>query len=147
MSLRSILISCTAATIALAASAAMAQARQTESALRCEQTSFRIYFQHGSAALDNTATQLLSAAERNVGACAYTELHVMVDPASGRAAERGQAIRAAANGRTWNVVRIERRDALRRAAYSAGPDFAEIIMTPNHMPVRNPLITAPSVGV
>ena len=146
MPLRSVLISCTTAMIALAAGAAIAQARQAESALRCEQTNLRIYFQHGSAALDGTATQLLAAAERNVGACAYTELHVMVDPASGRAAERGQAIRAAANGRAWNVVRIERRSALHRAAYRAGPDFAEVTMTPNHMPARNELI-APDVGV
>ena len=147
MSLRSILISSTIATIALAAGAAIAQARQPASALRCEQTSVRIYFQHGSAALDDTARQLLGAAARNVGACHYTELHVMLDPANGRAAERGQAIRAAADGRAWNVVRIERRAALRRAAYSAGPEFAEVMMTPNHMPARNDLITAPNVGV
>ena len=132
--------------IALAAGAAIAQARQPASALRCEPTNFRIYFQHGSAALDDTARQLLGAAERHVGACHYSELHVMLDPANGRAAECGQAIRAAANGRAWNVVRIERRPALDRAAYRAGPDFAEVTMTPNRLPATNELIT-PSVGV
>lgn len=146
MPLRSILISCTAAMFALAAPATIAQARQSASALRCDATTVRIYFQHDSASIDDTARQLLSAAERHVGACHYSELHVMLDPANGRAAERGQAIRAAANGRAWNVVRIERRPALDRAAYRAGPDFAEVTMTPNRLPATNALI-APNVGV
>jgi hypothetical protein len=84
--------------------------------------------------------------QRDVGACRYAELHVMVDPASGRAAQRAHAIRAAANARAWNVVRLERLPALHRAAFSAGPDYAEVMMTPNVMPATNELI-APDVGV
>lgn len=147
MLVRSILVSCAVAMMAQAACAGIAQARQSASALRCEQTNFRIYFQHGEAALDDAARQLLAAAESHVGACAYAELHVMVDPASARPAERGQAIRAAANARAWNVVRIERRSPLHTAAYGAGPDYAEVTMTPNVIGPRNDLITAPDLGV
>jgi hypothetical protein len=142
MSLRFVMLSAAAAMIVSAG--AMAQTR--EGASRCEQTNFRIYFQHDSAALDDAARQVLAVAQRDVGACRYAELHVMVDPASGRAAQRAHAIRAAANGRAWNVVRLERQPALHRAAFSASPDFAEVMMTPNLMPVTNDLI-APDVGV
>jgi hypothetical protein len=142
MSLRFVMLSCAAAMIV----AAVASAEAREGAARCEQTSFRIYFQHDSAALDDAAWQVLSVAERDVGGCGYAELHVMVDPASARAAERGQAIRAAANGRAWNVVRLERLPALRRAVFGAGPDYAEVTMTPNVLPVTNELI-GPDVGV
>lgn len=142
MSLRLVMLS--AAAVMIVSAGAMAQPR--DGASRCEQTSFRIYFQHDSAALDDAARQVLSVAQRDVGACRYAELHVMVDPASGRAAERARVIRAAANGRAWNVVRLERRQALHQAAFSAGPDFAEVMMTPNVMPVTNDLI-APDVGV
>jgi len=142
MSLRLVMFSC-AATM-LVSAGAMAQAR--DGASRCEQTSFRIYFQHDSAALDDATRQVLSVALRDVGACRYAELHVIVDPASGRAAERAHAIRAAANGRAWNVVRLERLPSLRRAVFGAGPDYAEVTMTPNVLPSTNELI-APDVGV
>ena len=142
MSLRFVMLSCAAALIV--SGAAMAQTR--DSAARCEQTNFRIYFQHGSAVLDDTAQQVLATAERNVGGCGYAELHVMVDPASGQAAERSQAIRAAANARAWNVVRVERLPALRQAVYGGGPDYAEVTMTPNVLPATNELV-APDVGV
>jgi hypothetical protein len=142
MSLRLVMLSAAAAMIVSAG--AVAQTR--DGASRCEQTNFRIYFQHDSAALDDAAQQMLAVAERDVGACRYAELHVMVDPASGHASQRAHAIRAAANGRAWNVVRLERQPALHRAAFSAGPDFAEVMMTPNVMPVTNDLIS-PDVGV
>src|SRR5262245_35134651 len=142
MSLRFFALSCAAALIV--SGAALAQTRY--SAARCEQTSFRIYFQHGSAVLDASARQVLAAAERNVGGCGYAELHVMLDPASAPAAARGQAIRTAANARAWNVVRIERRPALHDVAFSGGPDFADVTMTPNVLPATNELI-APNVGV
>lgn len=142
MSLRFVMLSAAAALMVSAA--AMAQAR--DGAARCEQTSFRIYFQHGSAALDSSARDVLAAAERDVGGCGYAELHVLVDPASGQAAARGQAIRAAANARAWNVVRVERLPALRQAVYGGGPYFAEVTMTPNVLPATNELI-APDVGV
>ncbi len=143
MSLRFVMLSAAAAVMVSAV--ALAEAR--EAASRCEQTSFHIYFQHGSAALDDTARQVLAAAERNVGGCGYAELHVMVDPASGQAAARGQAIRGAANARAWNVVRVERRSALHRAAFGGGPDYAEVTMTPNVLPATIELVTQPDIGV
>jgi hypothetical protein len=142
MSLRVVTLACAAT--ALVSVAAFAQARTATP--RCEQTDFRIYFQHGSAVLDDSARDLLAAAERDASGCRYAELHVMLDPASGPAFARGQAIRAAANGRAWNVVRLERRPALQRAAFNAGPDYAEVTVTPNVMPATNELIT-PNAGV
>lgn len=142
MSLRVVTLACAAT--ALVSVAAFAEARTATP--RCEQTDFRIYFQHGSAVLDDSARDLLAAAERDVSGCNYAELHVMLDPASGPAFARGQAIRAAANGRSWNVVRLERRPAMQRAAFESGPDYAEVTVTPNVMPVTNELIT-PNAGV
>ena len=138
MSLRVVVLSCVAAM--MLSGTATAEAR--DGAARCEQTSFRVYFQHDSATLDDAARQLLAAAQRDVGACLYAELHVMIDPASGRAAERAHAIRAAASARAWNVVRLERLPALRRAVFGAGPDYAEVTMTPSVLPSTNELIAA-----
>jgi hypothetical protein len=127
MVLRSALFACAAAMIAASATPAFAETP----AARCEDTSFRIYFSHGAASLDETAMQMLSAAERNVAGCAYAELHVTLDASSPRAHARGEAIMAAASGRAWDAVRIEPRSGLQRAAYDAAPDYAEVTMSPN----------------
>ena len=111
MSLRFVMLACAAT--ALVSVAALAEARAPAS--RCEQTNFHIYFQHGSAVLDDSARDLLAAAERDVSGCTYAELHVMLDPSSGPAFARGQAIRAAANGALgmWCALSAGRRCSAR----------------------------------
>ena len=130
MFVRSALFAC-AAMIASAGAPALAQ---TPDAARCEATTFRVYFQHGSAVLDEMALQTLAAAERNVAGCGYAELVVTVDSAA-----RGQAIQAAADARAWDAVRIAPRASMQRAAYGAAPDYAEVTLSPNVMPVGAPM--------
>lgn len=130
MFLRSALLACAAAML-------LAPVANAETNGRCEATSFRVYFQHNSASLDSVTSEMLQAAARNVADCDYAELRVSVD---GRlAAERGAAIRAAA-GSDWDAVRIERADT-HRIAFSNGPEYAEVTMTPERgadgEPVRN----------
>ena len=137
MFVRSALMSC-ALLVAGAAAPAMAQ----EANGQCQATSFRVYFQHGSAAMDETGMQMLNVAERAVAACEYAELHVSVDASSPLAVQRGQAIQAAAQGRSWDLVAVEPRSGMQRASYSDGPEYAEVTMTPNVMPVNAPLMAS-----
>ncbi|MEZ5995258.1 MAG: hypothetical protein R3C25_05850 [Hyphomonadaceae bacterium] len=110
--------------------AAPAFAETNAPAARCEAMSFRVYFPHGSAQLDETAAQVLDLAARNVSECAYAELNVALDGASPLARDRGQSILAAASGRDWNAVRLEARPMSQRASLSDGPEYAEVRMTP-----------------
>ena len=138
MLVRSALMSCAL----LVAGAAAAPAMAEEANGQCQATSFRIYFQHGSAALDETGVQMLNVAERAVAACDYAELHVSVDASSPLAVERGRAIQAAAQGRSWDLVAIEPRSGMQHASYNDGPEYAQITMTPNVMPVNAPLMAS-----
>lgn len=113
---------------------------------RCEEMSFRVYFDHGSTALDPMAMQTIAFAESRVAGCAYAEMHVRVDPGARYARARGEAIVRAANARRWNVARIEPRDGVQRASLSNGPDFAEVLMTPRVLP-QTPTLTDRNVGV
>jgi hypothetical protein len=101
---------------------------------RCEEMSFRVYFDHGSTALDPMAMQTIAFAESRVAGCAYAEMHVRVDPGARYARAR------------WNVARIEPRDGVQRASLSNGPDFAEVLMTPRVLP-QTPTLTDRNVGV
>lgn len=102
-----------------------------DSAARCEETSFRIYFSHDSAELDAATTDMLRAAAQRVAACDYRELHVALDPQSPHARQRGAAISAAIEGADWDATRIEARRPPGDASYNAGPEYAEVRMTPN----------------
>lgn len=121
---RSALVVCAAAMMAALSAPAHADAA------RCEETNFRIYFEHGSAALDQTAIEALDLAERNVAGCSYAALHVSLDRASPVARQRAAAIRTAAHGRAWNVVRVDRRGIQQVSFDGGGPEFAEVSMTP-----------------
>ena len=127
MFLRSVTFACVAAMMSMAAPA-IAETSNSAPAARCEDTAFRVYFNHSSAALNPFALQTLNMAARNLEGCSYAELHVTVDPASRYAAQRGQAILAALNTRAWNVARIEPLTAS-RVAYGDGPEFAYVMMT------------------
>jgi hypothetical protein len=105
----------------------------------CEDANFRIYFSHDSDALDADGQRMLDVAERSVAGCAYAELHVRVDGAHAR--QRGQAIVAASAGRSWDVARVEQRVARAEpVSLGDGPDYAEVVMTPNHLPAGAPPI-------
>ncbi len=117
---------------------------EPSAAERCEAMSFRVYFQHGSAALDDTALQMLDAAERSVVDCAYSELNVAVDASSPQARARANAIRAASDGRAWNAVRVSAMPSTRDVSY--GPEYAEVLMTPDVMPEGAPLRDMPAAG-
>ena len=133
------------ATAICAAMLAPASADTSLASARCDEANFRIYFAPEEARLDPVAVQALRLAERGVADCGYAELHVLVDASASKARERGAAIVAAADARAWNVVRVERRAPMQRV--SAGPDFAEVVMTPRVMPAGEPLTTARNVGV
>lgn len=125
---RTALIACASMSIAAFAAPALAETSAQDGA--CEATSFRVYFREGSAELDSTARQMMDVAERQIAACSYAELRVTVDASSPVAAERAQAIAAAAAGRSWDATRIEpRMMSTQRASY--GPEYAEVVMTPH----------------
>lgn len=115
---------------------AVAVAQPAQSQARCEDMSFRIYFDHGSSQLNPLATQTLAAAERNVSGCRYKEMRVRLDTSTGLAAARGHAILAAAHGQAWNVARAEAMSSTQRAAYSDGPEFAQVVMAGHPLPVN-----------
>lgn len=124
MFLRSALFACAAAMVV--ASPAVAETASPG----CAETSFRVYFQPGSASLDEDVARMLDVAARNVAQCDYAELRVSVDVSSPYAAARGRAIEAAANERDWDAVRITPRAMTHRASFG-GPEYAEVTMTPN----------------
>lgn len=134
-----------ASAVAVAAAVLAPASADTAAAARCEEATLRIYFAHGDAALSPAAEQALRAAERGVADCPYAEMRVLVDAGAPRAHERGQAILNAADSRRWDVARIERRAPLQRV--SAGPDFAEVLMSPNALPVGEALPAEARVGV
>jgi hypothetical protein len=119
----------------------------THAAPNCAETSFRVYFAPGSAALDPTTSEMLDVAVRSIAACPYAELRIAVDASSPHAVRRGQAIAAAVRERDWDQVRIEPRGA-QRALHSAGPDYAEVVMSPNTSTIpATPLPSTADIGV
>lgn len=143
MFLRSAALACAAILVSMTAPA-IAETPGAESN-RCEAMSLRVYFSHGSAQLSPMAAEALDAASRNVADCDYSELHVAIDASNSLATRRGNAIVNALSNRAWDVARIERTGA-HSVAYSNGPEFAEVTMTPNVMPVTN-AITSNDAGV
>ena len=129
MFMRSALLACATA-IECVSAPAFAQSAN-ESPARCAETTFRVYFQHGSAALDDTTTEMLQAAARNVAGCDYRELRVALDASSPYASQRGAAITAAARDAGWDATRIEARTMMQRASYSVGPEYAQVTVSPN----------------
>ena len=140
MLVRTLLAAC--ATVALMTIPALAEAPQSG---RCEEMSFRVYFDHGSTALDPTAIESIAFAESRVAGCAYAEMHVRVDPSAPGARARGEAIVHAANARRWNLARIEPRMS-QHASLGGGPEYAEVLMTP-HVMAQTPALTERNVGV
>lgn len=140
--LRTALAACAAAMFVAAPSFAEAPA-----ASACAETNFRIYFSHGSAALDPESAQMLDIASRSVAECPYAELRVAVDAASPQSLARANAIRAAAHERNWDAVRVVR---LRTPQYASqgGPEYAEVVMSPNAnaVPDEAPMVTA-NIGI
>jgi hypothetical protein len=128
---------------ALAAAAAPVFAEPAQNA-RCEATSFRVYFGHNSAALDDATREMLDVAERNVAGCDYAELRIAVDANSAYAQQRADAIRNAANERSWDSVRVEPRGGMQRASY--GPEYAEVTMTFERSTEAPAPLSAPNVG-
>lgn len=129
MFMRSALLACATA-IACVSAPAFAQSAN-EAPARCAETSFRVYFQHGSASLDDTTAEMLQAAARNVAGCDYRELRVALDASSPYASQRGAAITAAARDAGWGATRVEARTMMQRASYSNGPEYALVTMSPN----------------
>lgn len=113
---------------ALIATAAPALANEPA---RCDATSFRVYFSDNSAMLDDAAREMMAAAERQVAGCDYAELRMTLDASSPLANQRAAAIRAAADERAWDAVRVEARPMMQRASHRAGPDYAMVVMTPD----------------
>jgi|CXWL01.1.fsa_nt_gi hypothetical protein len=96
---------------------------------RCDAMSFRVYFSDNSATLDDAAREMMAAAERQVAGCDYAELRMTLDASNPLANQRAAAIRAAADERAWDAVRVEARPMLQRASFG-GPDYAMVTMIP-----------------
>lgn len=144
MFLRSAMFACAA----LVAVATPAVANDAPAAMaQCQEMSFRIYFAPGSATLDQTARETLAVAERQVADCGYAELRVAIGANNPHAAQRAQAIRTAANDRTWDAVHITGRSMMQRANF-AGPDYAEVTMSPTRTaPTQTEPFSPPAVGI
>src|SRR5690348_16183826 len=128
MLMRTTLVVCAATLVAALSAPASADPA------RCEETNFRVYFEHGSASLDQTALEAMNLAERNVAGCSYAALHVSLDRSNPYAEARAASIRAAARGRTWNAVRIDQY-GVQQASFDAGsPEFAQVTMTTHPLP-------------
>lgn len=130
-----------AAMIASLAVPAQADAAQPA---RCEEMNLRVYFDHDSARLNQAARDTLAAAQRNISDCTYAELHVSANPGPLQV-QRGRAILAAMHGRNWDVARVERQQMAQVASYG-GPDYMEVLMTPNHVPAA-PALNEQGAGV
>lgn len=117
MFMRSALLACATAMI-------VAPTANAEAPARCDETAFRVYFAHGSAALDSMSNETLAAAARNVADCDYAELRVSVS--GPHAAQRASAISTAAGD--WDAVRIQQGNT-HQVGY--GPEYAEVTMSPN----------------
>ncbi len=137
MLVRSAMFACAAAMMAFAAPASAEEGR-------CETTSMRVYFAPGSATLDETAMEVLAAAERRVAGCDYAELRMTMEAGQPRARQRSEAIMAAADGRAWDEVRIEW-SMLQRAAMRGGPDYVEVTFSAE--PMDAPAAPAAEAGV
>jgi len=125
------------------AAAIFSPASAETSAQHCDEANLRIYFAQGETTLNAEAENVLRVAEQQVAQCDYAELRVLLDAAAPHARERGEAIVAAADGRAWDVARVERRDG---AAAAPGPDYAEVVMTPRALPVGEELPAQGDVG-
>lgn len=126
MFVRSALFACAAAF------AAFTQTAEAEDAsARCEAMTMRVYFSPGSATLDREARDMMATAERNMADCAHAELHVATD-GTVLSHARARAVLAQADTRIWDVARVE--TGAMPVAYSAGPAFVTMTMTPEHSP-------------
>jgi len=114
------------------------------SAQHCGEANLRIYFAQGETTLNAEAQDVLRVAEQQVAQCDYAELRVLLDAAAPHARARGEAIVAAADGRAWDLARVERRDG---AARAPGPDYAEVVMSPRALPVGEELQAETEAGV
>ncbi len=123
----------------------VAASASAQTAPRCTDTNFRVYFHGEFTALDADALRTLELAERNVADCAYAELRVRVD--GPRAYRRGQAVLAAADSRAWDVARVEQRARVQDVSLSGGPEFAEVVMSPERLPDGAPVVAERDVGV
>lgn len=101
---------------------------------QCGETNLRIYFAQDETAPNQDAMEVLQRAEQQVAQCPYAELRVMLDASAPHARQRGEAIVAAADGRAWDVARVERGEAA-----DAGPVYAEVVMTPRVLPAGEAL--------
>lgn len=134
--MRSTLLACAAAMFVAAGAVASAEAPSAQS---CADTSFRVYFAPGSAALNATAREMIAVAQRNAATCSYAALDVAVDPSTSLARQRGQAVLAAMHGRSWNETRIAARGSMHAVSLSDGPEYAQVTVA-NH-----PLAPAPTL--
>jgi len=134
MLVRSAMFACAAAMMAFASPASAEEGR-------CETTSMRVYFAPGSATLDETAMEVLAAAEARVAGCAYAEMRMTMDAGQPHARQRSEAIMAAADGRAWDAVRIEW-NMMQRAAMHSGPDYVELTFAAE--PMEAPTMSMPA---
>lgn len=114
---------------------------------RCEATNLRVYFSHGSAALNATGRETLAAAQRNMTDCDYAAVRVAVDPASSLSAARGRAVLAALNGRQWNETRVAPRSLTQPASMSSSPEYVQVALSDTRLPAEDQRTLNPNIGM
>ncbi|WP_395645982.1 hypothetical protein [Terricaulis sp.] len=126
--------------------AALATAASADTA-QCAPSNVRVYFSHGSSALDATARDVLAAAQRNMAGCEYAAVRISVDASSSLSAARGEAVRTALSGREWNQAQIAARSYNRPASMSSSPEFVQVAMSDERLPTDAQAPLNPNVGM
>ncbi len=120
--MRTVLFACAA----FAAVAAPAFAQQAPA--RCAETSFRVYFQQDSSALDAETQRMLDIAAANIEGCDYSEIRVALDASDRLSVQRGRTIAAALDEQNFDATHLTPRSMTQRASF--GPDYAQVTLSP-----------------
>jgi outer membrane protein OmpA-like peptidoglycan-associated protein len=97
---------------------------------QCEATSFRVYFERNSADLNAAAYETLDAAARHVAGCGAAQMSASSNADSPLGTARAAAIARATRAYGWTPAAT-----MQPIAFGAGPDFIEITIAPNQMPM------------
>lgn len=121
-----------------------ASARVAKAGETCEPVAFRIYFEPGSARLNEEARDTIDVATRQVSGCANVEMNLAADPR--QIADTSQ--RRQASQRSVAILSEMRRHGVEGEVYvqdishtviaaekNAGPDFIEVAVAPSQAPL------------
>lgn len=121
-----------------------ASVRESKLGETCEAVAFRIYFEPGSARLNEDAKDTIDTATRQVSGCANVDLALAADPEQiadtaqrRRVSERSVAILSELRrqGVEGEVYVQDISETVIAAEANAGPDFIEVAVAPSQAPM------------